>query len=162
MKRGAAWPIAVGVILGTCVAANIWIIHIANSDPSFAIEENYYQRAVHWDDEMAQQRRNQELGWRLLPSLSGIGRDSGGAELRVALRDAAVSPITGAAITVRAVHLARANQPLEATLLADAGGGYTAQLPIRRPGLWELRFEVRRGGERFTATERLDARLAQP
>lgn len=162
MKRGSAWPIAVGVILGACVAANIWLIRIANADPSFAIEENYYQRAVHWDDEMAQQRRNTALGWHLLPSLSGIDRDSGGAELRVALRDAAVAPLAGAAITVRAVHLARASQPIDATLLADAAGGYSAVLPIRRAGLWELRFEVRRGSERFTAIERLDARFTQP
>ena len=160
MKRGAGWPAAVVIILGVTVAANLWIIRVANNDPSFAVEEDYYQRGVHWDDELAQRRLNDSLGWRLQPSLSAIvaGR---GAELRVVLRDAG-DTIGDASIVVRAVHVARANQPVQATLQAGRDGAYVAHLPMERAGLWELRFDVHRGADRFTATERLDARLAPP
>ena len=161
MKRGMAWPIAVAVILGLTVAANVWLIRIANSDPSFAIEANYYQRGVHWDDEMAQRARNVELGWQLLATLSPIERGSG-ANLRVALNDSAVAPIADASVVVWAVHVARASQPVEVTLHSSAPGQYAARVPIERAGLWELRFDVHRGADRFTALERLDARSAHP
>jgi nitrogen fixation protein FixH len=161
MKRGTAWPVAVGAILGTCVAANIWLIRLASTDPSFAIEEDYYQRALHWDDELAQRRQNDALGWQLAPTLSAVSADSG-AELRLTLRDAAGKPLEGAAVTVRALHNARAGEPLDAELAPRGTADFAARLPMRRPGLWELRFEVRRGTDRFTARQRVDARAAAP
>ena len=157
MKRGARWPLAVTTILGLTVAANIWLIRIASGDPSFAVEKDYYQRGVHWDDEMAQRARNRALGWRLATTLSPIeaGR---GADLRIALTDSVVSPIADASVVVTAVHVARAGHPVELTLAQRAPGEYEVRVPIERPGLWELRIVVHRGADRFTATERLDAR----
>ena len=159
MKRGTLWPVAVAGILGVTVAGNIWLIRVASADPSFAVEENYYQRGVHWDDEMAQRARNVALGWKLAASLSPIqaGR---GSDLRIALSDSVVQPINGASVVVRAVHVARARHPVEVILRAAAPGEYHAVVPIERAGLWELRIDVHRGADRFTALERLDARSA--
>lgn len=159
MKRGTLWPLAVAGILGLTVAGNIWLIRIANADPSFAVEENYYQRGVKWDDEMAQRARNTELGWRLLATLSPI-QAGHGADLHVALSDSSIVPIDHASVVVRAVHVARARDPVEVTLRASAPGEYRAVVPIERAGLWELRIDVNRGADRFTALERLDARPA--
>ena len=161
MKRGMAWPIAVGSILGLTVAANVWLMRIATGDPSFAVEENYYQRGVHWDDEMAQRARNTELGWHLLATLSPIEHGRG-AGLSVFLNDSLVAPIDNASVVVWAVHMARASQPVEVTLRSSAPGEYAARVPIERAGLWELRIDVHRGPDRFTATERLDVRSAHP
>ena len=161
MKRGTVWPVAVTAILGITVAANIWLIRIANNDPSFAIEENYYQRGVRWDDELAQRAHNQALGWRVVATMS-TERESSGERLHIALTDSAVMPIDGASIVVKAVHIARASEPVEVTLAQLAPGEYEARVPVQRAGLWELRIDVRRGAERFTATERLDVRAAQP
>ena len=161
MKRGIGWPVAVAGVLTLTVAANIWLIRVASSDPSFAIEENYYQRGLRWDDEMAQRTRNVELGWHLLATLAPIERGKG-AELLVALNDSAIAPIAGASVTVRALHVARAGQSVDVTLSPAAGGGYRALVPIERPGLWELRFDVHRGADRFTTIERMDTREARP
>jgi nitrogen fixation protein FixH len=161
MKRGTWWPVAVAGILGATVAANIWLVRVATGDPSFAIEEDYYQRGVQWDEELAQRAHNRALGWTLLASLSSIelGR---GAGLHVALNDSSVTPISGASVVVRAVHVGRAGQPVEVTLQPTAAGEYEARVPIQRAGLWELRIDVHLGSDRFTATERLDARSAHP
>lgn len=161
MKRGTAWPLAVTAILGVTVAANIWLIRLANSDPSFAVEENYYERGVRWDDELAQRAHNQALGWKVVATMSPGGKASGEL-LHIALTDSAVMPIEGASIVVKAVHVARAGEPVEVTLAPLAPGEYEAAVPVRRAGLWELRIDVRRGTERFTATERLDVPAAQP
>jgi nitrogen fixation protein FixH len=161
MKRGMAWPTAVAGVLCLTVAANIWLIRVASSDPSFAVEEDYYQRGLRWDDEMAQRSRNVTLGWHLLATVAPI--ESGrGAELRVALNDAAIAPISGASVVVRAFHIGRAGQTVDVTLAPTAAGEYRATVPIERPGLWELRFDVRRGSDHFTALERVDTRSAQP
>jgi nitrogen fixation protein FixH len=161
MKRGTAWPLAVTTMLGLTVAANIWLIRVAGGDPSFAVEENYYERGVRWDDELEQRAHNRELGWRLAAKLSPIQQESG-ALLRITLADSAVMPISGASVVVRAVHVARAGHPMELTLAAGAPGEYEVRVPIARAGIWELRIDVQRGKERFTATERLDVHTAQP
>jgi nitrogen fixation protein FixH len=161
MKRGWGWPLGVAGILSTTIGANIWLIRVANNDPSFAVEEDYYQRGVYWDDELAQRARNTELGWRVTPSVSPLqaGR---AADLRIELSDSVVAPIAGASVVVRAAHVARARDLVEVTLEPRAPGEYAAQVPIARAGLWELRIDVHRGADRFTATRRLDVRFAEP
>lgn len=161
MKRGMGWPIAIAAILGTTVAANFWVLYVANRDPSFAIEKDYYQKALRWDDEMAQEARNTALGWRLSPTLTPIAAD--GATLTVQLTDSAGATLDGAKVTVAALHNAHAGTVLDATLApASSGrGAYEVHLPMHRAGEWELRFEAVRGTDRFTAVRRLDA-VARP
>lgn len=160
MKRGARWPLAVTAILGLTVAANIWLIRTASGDPSFAIEDDYYERGVHWDDELAQRATNRALGWKVVATVTreGTGAD---ALLNIALTDSAVVPIEGASIVVKAMHVARSRDPVEVTLASAAPGQYLARLPFERAGLWELRIDVHRGADRFTATERLDVPSGQ-
>lgn len=161
MKRGTSWPLAVGAILGLTVAANIWLIRVANSDPSFAVEENYYERGVEWDRELAQRSRNVALGWRVMASISPIERGRG-ADLRIALNDSLVAPITDASVTVRAMHVARASHPVDVTMHPTGRGDYAGVVPLEKAGVWELHIDVHRGAERFTSTERLDARPLEP
>lgn len=156
MKRGLAWPIAVTAILGATVGANIWVAVIASDDPSFAIEHDYYRKAVQWDSTMLQARENERLGWRLEPKLGPIGgRD--GSTLTVLLTDGSGVPIRDATIDVTAFFNARADSVLRAELHEGTGSSYDARLPIHHAGAWELRFDVRRGRERFTNTTRIDA-----
>jgi nitrogen fixation protein FixH len=157
MKRGTGWPLAIATILGLTMAANVWLIRVASSDPSFAVEEDYYQRGVHWDDELAQRALNQDLGWRIDASLSPIVLGQG-SNLSVSLSDSSVYPIAGARVVVVARHVARAGEPVSVTMTQGEPGKYSARVPIERPGLWELRFDIHQGANRFTATERLDAR----
>lgn len=160
MKRGTLWPTAVAIILGLTVAGNFWLIRIANADPSFAVEERYYQRALDWDQELAQRETNARLGWRLRASVSSIARGSG-ATIDADLRDASGSLIGDAEVAARVVHVARAGQPVDVVLLRDSSGAYRAHVTLERPGLWELRFDVTRGADHFTAIERLDTMLAR-
>ncbi len=155
MKRGMGWPIGIVAILVASVGLNFWMLGVANDDPSFAIEPDYYQKAVHWDSTMAQMRENAALAWRLSPSLGRFSlRD--GARLEVTLTDASGVVIPDATIRVAAFFNARANDVYDTTLLRDSTG-YTAVLPVRHRGVWELRFDVVRGGRRFTSTARVEA-----
>lgn len=159
MKRATRWPLAITAVLTVFVAANVALFRVAGDDPSFAVEPDYYAKAVNWDSTMAQARRNRTLGWRLEPSLGPVSDAS--AVLRVSLTDSTGEAIAGATVRVAALFNARAGTVIQSTLAHD-GGEYVARLPVRHTGVWELRFDVIRGRQHFTATSRLDAVAATP
>jgi len=156
MKRGMQWPIGVGIVLALTVAGNVWLAVIAASDEAFAVEPDYYRKAVHFDDEMALRAESARLGWRVEPALQ-LGTPSAPGALSVVVRDAAGAPVDGASVELLAMHNARASHQLTATLVASGDGRYEAPLDAQRPGEWELRFLVRRGSDRFAARARIDA-----
>lgn len=154
-SRGRAWIAAVVFILGGTVALNGWVLRLANADPSFAVEPDYYRRALRWDDELAQRERNAALGWTLEPNVGGTS--AVGAELRVRLADSSGAALRGASVLVSAFPVARSSHVIAAALhegTRDAGG-YSARVAIDRPGEWELRFEATRGADVFTAVRRV-------
>ena len=155
MRRGIGWPIGVAAVLALTVGVNIWVAVIAGDDPSFAVEQDYYKKAVSWDSTLAQQRNNERLGWRLVPALGLVTRGAA-TPLNIRLVDSTGTPISDATVRVSAFYNARAGTILEATLAPDATG-YATHLPIAHAGAWELRFDVRRGSDRFTAISRVDA-----
>ena len=52
-------------------------------------------------------------------------------------------------VSLEAFHHARAADRLRADLVVD-GERYRTTLPMRRPGVWEIRVQVERGAERFS------------
>lgn len=155
MKRGSWWPVAIVAILTLTVGANFWIYAVANDDRGIAIEPDYYQKAVAWDSSMAQARENRALGWHITPSL-GAFTQADGAGLHVTLTDSTGAPIPDATVKVSGFYNARAGDVSDATL-APGSGGYDGRLPVHHGGVWELRFDVRRGAVHFTAISRVEA-----
>ena len=148
-------------MLSAYVVFGLFAARVASHDPNFAIEPDYYRKAVGWDSTLAESRRSALLGWRLRPALGAI--DAGtGALLTFELRDSAGAPVGGATIAVEARQVAHADDVLRATLTGRADGAYSAQLPLTRPGLWELRVVATRGTDRFAANVRLDASATAP
>lgn len=162
MKSGIGWPIGVAVILGSTVVANIAVMRIANDDPSFAVEPNYYAKAVAFDSTMAQERRNLALGWGVETALDSLvaGQPT---RLTIRLKGADAAPLPGAAVSVVARFNARANDTLTTVLPETAPGAYTATLPIHTPGEWEVRIDATRADSvthevsRFSASTRVTA-----
>jgi nitrogen fixation protein FixH len=137
-------------LLAASAGANIALVVITSRDTSFAVEPNYYAKALAWDQTMAQQARSEALGWSLelrVDPAAARGRKT----VTVRLADRAGAPIEGAEVTVEVFHNARASRILSAALNPE-GQGYVAVMPIDRPGLWEFRLRVTRGPEVFVAT----------
>lgn len=154
MKRAHLWPIGIVLVLVVTVVANLWVMRIASADPSFAIEPDYYAQAVRWDSTLAQQARNRALGWSIRPAF--VRDSAGGLALTATVVDATGREIRDANVRVTAFAVARSSQRVEISL-RQSPRGYSGILEARViPGRWELHFEVRRGAERLTATQRLD------
>jgi nitrogen fixation protein FixH len=128
---------------------------IAKADPAFAVEPDYYARAVAWDEHMAQGRRNAALGWRASATLTLAASPAQG-RVTVNLSDADGRPLDEAQVTVEAMHNARASRRHHVALRTTGNGTYDGVLAAERPGAWELRLTAVRDSARFTETIRLD------
>jgi nitrogen fixation protein FixH len=160
MKAGMAWPIGITAILGATVAANLVMMRIANNDPSFAVEPDYYEKAVFYDSTMAQSHRNVDLGWTVQAFADSLvaGQPT---RLRIVLNDAQALPVVGAVVETTVLFNARANDVTTATMADEGAGVYSAPMPINAPGEWEVRVNARRDTSHFTASTRLSAVRAQ-
>ena len=156
MKPGMGWPIGITAILGATVAANLVMMRIANNDPSFSVEPDYYKKAVFYDSTMAQTHRNLDLGWGVQTFADSIvaGQPT---RLRVVLRDEQALPLLGATVQATVLFNARADNLTTATLTDEGDGVYTAALPINTPGEWEVRVSAKRDTSHFTSSTRLTA-----
>lgn len=164
MKRHA-WllgPSLVALITITSLTGAGLLIYHAHADPSFAVEADYYNKAVHWDAEAAQERRNAELGW--VVEVETLPGDQGApSRLRLTLEDAEGRAISDARVSVEAFHNARAADRRTLTLSSDSAGAYGAVAAFEREGLWEFRVTAHRGDEVFTAVlQRMVAGRAAP
>lgn len=151
IKREHLWPIGIVAALATNVIFTVVTIRLANQPGTEVVEADYYRKAVAWDSTSAIRDASAKLGWTLDAAITPTAPSR--ARLAVTLADDAGAPIEAANVKVTAIHNRRAEHPVTATLARDARG-YGADLPLDRPGLWELRFEVRRGTEVFTSTLR--------
>lgn len=143
------WALVPVGILGAGLLGLGTLAFVAGSDPSFALESDYYQKAVRWDEQQAQLAENARLGWQLELRVA-----PGGAKLvaEIARRDGA--PVSEAKVVAEAFANARAADVRTLRFSESAPGTYEAELGRARPGLWELRFTVERGAERFTHVAR--------
>jgi len=141
---GRHWPFILGGLLLLTACANLLLVSRALNNESFSVEPDYYEKAMAHDEVMAQERRNQQLGWQL-------DLTTDGAHLEVDLRDADGARLRGASVSVAAFHRARGNRVRRADF-TERQGAYHADLGARRPGRWELRFVVTLGDARFTRT----------
>lgn len=151
------WPTLIVVALLGNIVLGVVLVRVAGGDRHFAVESNYYQKAVSWDSTMAQDGRNRALGWVMVPSLGAL--QSGRADtLAVRVQTASGEPVVDAALTLEAMPVAYAGEVTRTTLSPTGEPGrYVAVGVINRAGLWELRFVAVRGSDRFTENVRLDA-----
>ncbi|MBI2568466.1 MAG: FixH family protein [Candidatus Schekmanbacteria bacterium] len=156
MKAAWVWPAIIVTLLAAHCSVTGFLLVAATTDPSFAVEDRYYEKALSWDAELAQRKRNDELGWRLLVQPPGglAGLETQEVPLVVRLTDRSGAPIQQAEVTVAAFHNARAAQVTTRALRERAPGQYEALFPFVRAGIWELRCAATSRGQVFTRVVR--------
>lgn len=147
-----AW-VPVG-LLGSMLIGLGWMAFVASNDPGFALEPDYYQKAVRYDQEIEQRAENARLAWRFRVSAEKLG-EGGNARVRV-VAHRPEGRLTGATATVEALRNASAARVLTGRLEELRPGEYWVELPLKRGGLWEFRFRFERAKDRATHLARLD------
>jgi len=163
-RRRAAifWPAFIVFLLLVPIVAAGFLVAAATGDPSFAVESDYHAKALAWDQHREQEARNEALGWALEPRAQPAPGRPGELSLVVTLADAGGALLDGADVSVEGFQLARSGEVQRAKLRAVSPGVLAATLPSDRPGLWELRFDVTRGGDHFTHVSRVDVPARAP
>jgi nitrogen fixation protein FixH len=154
MNPGNKYIALVLGLLGFSVATCVVLIGYATHDPTFAVEKNYYQKAVAFDQIRAEEVASDRLGWKVLVAPAKVGAEGG---FVFTVLDSNDQPVTGASGTLEAFANIRANAP-DTEDVEDLGGGkYRARIPIRHAGAWELRLRLTRGSDVFRETKRVEA-----
>lgn len=141
-KDGKWFPWMLVAILLVSVGANIYLIVRAHSDPSFAVEPDYYAKAVDWDRLQEERAQSEALGWDVVV-------DARHTELRIRLTDRLGRPIDGAVVEVEAFHNARAAERVRGVMLPRGKGVYVLEHDFERSGLWEYRLAAIQADRQF-------------
>ncbi len=150
------WPIIVAALLGAHVLGCLVFMYLATSDPSLAVEEDYYQKGLAWDEHQRQAAANAALGWQSRVTATPAAAPGDPTLVRLALSDREGRPVGGARVAGEAFAVARSATVAALSLPMTASPGlYEGPLAARRGGQWELRLEVQRGADRFTLVERI-------
>lgn len=160
MKPAALWPLAVIAVLAVTVGANAWLLWEARDPNGAAIEPDYYRKAVAWDSTASRTARSEALRWSADASL-GASAD-GRAHVRVTLADSAGAPVSGARVSLEAIHNLEAARRAHAALPETAPGVYETEAALDRAGLWELRLTAVRGGDLFLVSLRRETPEGRP
>jgi nitrogen fixation protein FixH len=155
-RRAYLWPVLVIVLLAGHVLLLSGVVLLATRDRAFAIEPDYYQKALHWDDTGAQQQTNTRLGWHAELSLGDTVGALGERALICKLTAPDDQPLDGAHVTVLAFPHAQATLATECELPALGGGRYATAVRFQRKGVWEFRLRATRGADTFTYAEQRD------
>lgn len=147
---GRRWPaIIIGLIsLNMCIVAVTVVCAVR--DKSFAIEPDYYKKAVEWDRTARERDRGVAMGWDVAVTLLEPRQGARLPVLRVSLQGPAVAggtptPMDGAQVQVEAFAQARSGQRVSAAAEGVGGGVYEVEAPVTRGGVWEVRLKVKRG-----------------
>lgn len=158
-RAGRFWALFPVVLIVSTTLGLLSMAAIAVHDPSFATEQDYYKKAVAWDQTQAQASTNTRLGWKV-----ELDTELRGNELHVFARvvDASGAPIRGATVKLEAFANARASRIETAVLLPTGDAGYGGTVSLSQLGLWEFRLDVSSDGRHFTETLRRDVRAGGP
>ena len=155
-SSGRFWAWVPAGLLGSMLLGLGSLAYIAIDDPGFALEPNYYDKAVHWDRAQAEARASQALGYRLELSEPLTVAADGRIRLRLSLEDRDGRAVTGAEVTADAFANSTASRTQRVVLREISAGVYQAELGQGSPGLWELRLAVRHGAARYQQVLRRD------
>ena len=156
IPKGAFWPaMVVGLLLMNVAVVGVTVV-LATRDPSFAVEANYYDKAVAWDDYARRQVASEALGWTAVAMVSRDEAAPGQRAVCITLHDAQGAPVEGALVEAVVFHNARAGDR-EFLRLSETGAGlYEGTARRRRDGVWVVEVTARRAGDEFFAETRAE------
>lgn len=148
-REKLVWPGIIFMFIGISFTLMSITLFLAVSDQSFGVENDYYAKAVAWDETAADRASSEALGWSAKVTLSESVDLSGKRAVMIELTDADGEPVEARASQFYAFHHARRGEAREFALARIAPGRYSAGAPLVRDGLWQLRLRFERDRDVF-------------
>lgn len=138
------------------LAANVLVMAVlvvASTRHPAAVIPSYYERAVAWDERVAEQKVADELGWAIEVKLARDG-------IAVSARDGAGRPLAGAHVTGSAFHRSAPERRTELSLETDADG-WARTTPAQwraTAGMYEVELLIKRGAVSYSLHREVELR----
>ena len=159
-NAGRVWAWVPALLLGATLLGLGTLAYIAIDDPHFALEPNYYDKAVHWDTARAEARENEVLGLKIALSAPLVVAADGRLDIALSVQTRRDLPLSGAVLELEAFPNAYASRVQHISLRETAPGAYAGALSQAVRGLWELRIVVKQGSLRYSRVLRVDVTKA--
>lgn len=128
------------------------VVIASRSDGGAQVVDNYYEKAIAWDEAAALQRESDALGWTV-----DLAIEQGtSTQIEVVIKDASGKAITGLRGTVKGFRPQLTGKMLEIPLTAspDDPTRYHMALPAVKPGLWDFEITASHNDDRFSTVIR--------
>lgn len=138
------WPIGIVCVFMTSLTICTVTVVLATNNPSAITEEDYYAKAVAWDDLVAERRASEALGWK---AKVRVTHDA----FELDLEDDRGHAVLGAEVTSLAFHHAHREAAQELTWTGGSAmnPSYRIEIPSAKSGLWQLRIRAKLGEHVF-------------
>lgn len=150
-KRHLLWPVLIASLIGVHIISVVTMVIVATHDRSFAVEPDFYQKGLHYENTIQQRGENTRLGWSVKLDVGPLVSGSNQRGVRCKLADRAGRPLEGAKIDLVAFAHLRASNVKSCVLLPESAGEYAGKLDFADPGIWEFRLAITRGPDTFTS-----------
>jgi nitrogen fixation protein FixH len=140
MTPAMRWLLVIGGLLVGNVIAMV-ILAVVASNGGAQVIPAYYDRAAHYDDELARASASRALGWHAEIAIAAGAID-------VTVSDAAGRAVDGARVRVTGYQRAHAGEPVDIELARVGGGHYHAGVRERR-GWHDLTVVADRGDAHY-------------
>lgn len=157
-RRSRLWPGIVFLFIGLQIIWMSAVLYFATSDRSFAVEPDYYAKAVDWDGHQRQAAQNAELGWTVNLRVGHAVGDKGLRAVQAQMTDAQGAAISDATVGAEFFHRAHGQDWQRADFAPSAAtpGLQNAMLAMPWHGVYEFRVRVEARGEVYTQTVLLE------
>lgn len=142
------WPGMVFWLIGLSLTIGFTTLTLAIVT-SQAVEDDYYAKAIGWDEIAAERHASDALGWTAEVSLAKDLDPMGRRSVMVTVVDAEGAPVDATAGDFYAFHHADRGDSFEFSVVRIAPGRWSAGAPMARDGLWQVRMRFERGDDVF-------------
>ena len=121
------------------VVSVVVMVIVATHDSSFAVEPDWYQKGLHYDQTAEQQRENSRLDWSVRLEVGQPLTGTNQRNVTCTVHDRAGKPVENATVDVVAFAHLRASNRTSSVFLPKEGGEIWSRLAFEDPGVWEFR-----------------------
>ena len=146
------WPMGIVALLVIGVGYSLWVVFASQSDGGVQVIDNYYEKAVEWDERVALQNQSDATGWHVTLTFEPAQRASEPPSLLLHFADRSSQNLEGLQ------GIVKATRPSSAAIVAEmnlegasiAPGVYRLAFAGARAGLWDFEIDVMLDSLRFT------------
>ncbi len=136
-KSWNPWPFGLTLALSLFVVLQLSVVTLAATTFEGLDDVEYYRHGVEYGQEIARQKMQSELGWKLSPQVSD-------EKLYLAITDADGKPVTRAKVEATVGRPATITEDSQHILKEIGPGIYQTPLALSQ-GHWRIRLEVQKG-----------------